>query len=95
MSGFAERMAALRLRFRERTGKDRFTLLAALATRDRQQLARTSHGLAGAAGIFGFGALGDAAQRIEDALDSDEPWSTIESHCDGLLAMIESATADA
>ncbi|CAN5351103.1 hypothetical protein BH10PSE2_BH10PSE2_28510 [soil metagenome] len=57
----------LRARFRARTATDREVLLS-LADGDRGAVAlrHIVHGLAGAAGIFGYAALSRAALEIDD-----------------------------
>lgn len=74
---FQLRMAELRRRFVERSRRDaehvrmfavrlgRGEPLAGDLLRD---LARTAHGLSGAAGVFGFDAISEAAHRLERCL---------------------------
>lgn len=74
---FADRLAALKLRFLDRSAQD---AVAIRSLRDRlrhgeplegevlRQLTHTAHGLSGAAGIFGFEAVSDAAHRVETVL---------------------------
>lgn len=80
---FLDRLAQLRRRFVERTQQD---AIAIAALRDRwrrgeplvgellREMTRAAHGLSGAAGIFGFEAISEAAHRLERSLRSlDEP----------------------
>jgi HPt (histidine-containing phosphotransfer) domain-containing protein len=94
MTEFAERMAALRVRFIARAAADREALLQALDTRDLGVLRRTSHGLAGTAGIFGFAALGNAAQQVEDALDAGAAWTEVQEHCRLLTEALATSPAE-
>ena len=71
MTGFEDRMAALRARFVERAGEDRAVMSAALHAGDHAAMRRIAHSLAGNAGIFGFTEITGAARAIEDALDID------------------------
>ena len=81
-------MAALRLRFRERARRDAGKLADALRALDPDGLRRVSHGLAGTAGIFGFHEVGDAAQRLEDALDAGEDWPALDRLCTALTDLL-------
>lgn len=81
---FLDRLAHLRRCFVERTRRN---AAAFRALRDRWQngepltgelleaLRRMAHGLAGAAGVFGFDAVSDAAHRLQDALRAPDPSS--------------------
>ncbi|MBD7941585.1 Hpt domain-containing protein [Brevundimonas guildfordensis] len=63
MSG--DPLEPLRLRFRERAGADSLALADALARADAPEIERLAHGLAGAAGLFGFVEVGDLAMQID------------------------------
>ena len=54
--------------FRERLEADRQKLAQLSDTGDLDQLKRIVHGLAGAAGTFGYGELGDIAIALDDDL---------------------------
>ena len=82
-------MAALRLRFRERASRDARTLAEALPGLERDVLRRTSHGLAGTAGIFGFHEIGDAAQLLEDAFDAVEDRPVLDRLCGELMDLLD------
>lgn len=60
-------LAALRARFIERTRQDGDALETAFRSGDDAVVQHLAHNLAGAAGVFGFGDLGDAARTIDDA----------------------------
>lgn len=71
---FRERMRALRVRFVERSRQDGAAIAALRARLEvgeglegdlARQLQRTVHGLSGAAGVFGFDSISDAAHRAE------------------------------
>ena len=63
MSG--DPLAALRLRFRARALADADALAIALGQSDDKQIEALSHGLAGAAGLFGFNEIGRQAKDID------------------------------
>ena len=86
MAEFEDRMAALRVRFRERVDSDLNVLRRALDEKDSDTIRTTSHGLVGTAGIFGFSNIGDAAARLEEAIDAGETWTAITDHCEILIA---------
>lgn len=74
---FQERMLALRTRFVERSREDGATIAALRARFEggeamegdlARQMQRTVHGLSGAAGVFGFDAVSEAAHRVERCL---------------------------
>jgi HPt (histidine-containing phosphotransfer) domain-containing protein len=56
----------LRARFRERAQADRLVLADALARGDAAAIERLAHGLAGAAGMFGYAEVGGLALQIVD-----------------------------
>lgn len=71
MSEFDARYAALRERFLARSVEDLGVIEAALKApheADREELRRTVHRLAGAAGTFGFADLSRIAGEADDAL---------------------------
>jgi HPt (histidine-containing phosphotransfer) domain-containing protein len=53
--------------FRTRLEDDRQTIAQLSDTGDLDELKRIVHGLAGAAGTFGYGGLGDIAIELDDA----------------------------
>lgn len=65
-------LAALRARFIDRTRKDGDALETAFRSGDDAVVEHLAHNLAGAAGVFGFGDLGDAARAIDDAYAAGE-----------------------
>lgn len=74
---FEARLVELRQRFIERTRRDgetirrlraRYAAGEALGGELLRDLCRTVHGLAGAAGVFGFDDISEAAHRAEIAL---------------------------
>ena len=74
MSEFDARFAALRERFLARSVGDLAIIEAALADldeADREELRRTVHRLAGAAGTFGYAELSRLAGEADDALMVD------------------------
>jgi HPt (histidine-containing phosphotransfer) domain-containing protein len=65
MTGFDDRMAGLRQRFRDRCGDRAEKLRSAMASGDAAALAAVAHDLAGSAGLFGFEELSREAQTCE------------------------------
>jgi HPt (histidine-containing phosphotransfer) domain-containing protein len=57
-------------RFRERLEADRQALAQLSDSHDTAELARVVHGLAGAAGTFGYSAVGEIAIELDDKLRS-------------------------
>ena len=82
MSAFDERMAALRQRFLARAAADRAALIEARLNADRAAICRIAHGLAGAAGTFGYPELSAAALRVEEAEEAEPP-------LEALLALLD------
>lgn len=70
MSEFDEKMEQLRTRFRARAGEDRAKLIIALQQGDRETVRHLAHGLSGSGGIFGFPEISQAAEALEDKVDS-------------------------
>ena len=66
---FDQRMAQLRERFVARAQDERAQLIAAIATMERSEIRRLSHGLSGSAGVFGYPEIGHDAQALEEAVD--------------------------
>jgi HPt (histidine-containing phosphotransfer) domain-containing protein len=60
-------LAPLRQKFRARSADDLTRLRLLLEENDAAELRRLAHGIAGAAGTFGFPALSKAAIVIDDA----------------------------
>lgn len=58
-------LAALRLRFKARALSDADGLTTALQQSNDEQIEGLAHGLAGAAGLFGFNAIGEQAKEID------------------------------
>lgn len=97
---FQERLMHLRRRFVERTRQDGATIrrlraeglhgvpLAGDLLRDLQ---RTVHGLSGAAGVFGFDSISDAAHRVERRLRA---FGGVEDDADHLLDALETELED-
>ena len=70
MTDLESRLAALRAAFIDRAAADLPILRAAIEAEDRGEAVRIAHRLAGAAGLYGFGAFGEAASRVEQALEA-------------------------
>lgn len=70
MAEIDARLAAIAERFAAAAGESAAAIEAALGREDWSELARLGHSLAGRAGMFGYGAIGDAARRIEEAVDA-------------------------
>ena len=93
MSEFETRMAALRLRFRDRAAEESKRIRDELAAGDRQTLGKSAHSLSGSAGLFGHAALGDAAEQVEIAIDEDLSMREIEPRAEILLTLLNEASA--
>lgn len=63
---FDERLNALKTRFRAFCGQEALRIRAHLAGTPEPDLAALVHGLAGAAGTFGYPEVGDAAIALDD-----------------------------
>jgi len=70
MTGFEEKLEALRARFVQRAAVDADAIAERATAGDWAAVRDVSHGLAGRAGMFGFAALSDAAKDLEDAVDA-------------------------
>lgn len=64
------RLAAIAERFAAQAGETAAEIEDALDRENWSELARISHSLAGRAGMFGYGAIGDAARRVEEAVNA-------------------------
>ena len=64
-----EALEALKVRFRSRCAEDQRRLQTIEADDDREGLKMLAHKIAGAAGVFGFDALGRAAREVEEQID--------------------------
>jgi len=102
---FEARLAELRLRFIERTRRDgdavrglrdRLAAGEPLAGDLLRDLCRTVHGLSGAAGVFGFDAISEAAHRAEVCLRAmDGPPGDPAPLLDALEAQLETVWSEA
>ena len=70
MAEIDARLAAIAERFAAQAGETVAEIATALDREDWPELARLSHSLAGRAGMFGYGAIGDAARSVEEAVDA-------------------------
>lgn len=77
-----QELAAIQERYRSRLRTTRDSLTAAITRRDRSMLQQMAHKLGGSAGTFGYSALAQAANSLEELLARDSTES----------GMIESAT---
>lgn len=66
-------LEALRRRFVERAKADADVLEQALLQGDRSEMERVVHGFAGAAGLFGYRALGEQAAVLDARFARREP----------------------
>ncbi|MDQ8028958.1 MAG: Hpt domain-containing protein [Brevundimonas sp.] len=69
----ADPLEAIRRRFRDRALADADALALALAADDMEQIEALTHGLAGAAGIFGFTGIGGLAKALDDQFSQQRP----------------------
>lgn len=70
MAEIDARLAAIAERFAAQAEETAAEIAAALDREDWSELARLGHSLAGRAGMFGYGAIGDAARKVEEAVDA-------------------------
>lgn len=70
MAEIDARLAAIAERFAAQAAETAADIGAALDRQDWSELARLGHSLAGRAGMFGYGRIGDAARRVEEAVDA-------------------------
>jgi len=89
MNDFDQRMAALRARFAGRCPTDAAALRAAWTVRDRAEMRRILHAVAGNAGVFGYPDLSASARRIEDAIEREAPEAEFSADLQVLLLDME------
>lgn len=89
MNDFDQRMAALRARFAGRCPTDAAALRAACTARDRAEMRRILHAVAGNAGVFGYPDLSASARRIEDAIEREAPEAEFAADLQNLLLEME------
>lgn len=82
----ADPLAELRPRFCERALRDANALEVALSASDPDQIEVLTHGLAGAAGLFGFTAIGVMAKSIDGRFADGEPPTS--AQVEALIALI-------
>ncbi|WP_447765551.1 Hpt domain-containing protein [Sphingopyxis panaciterrae] len=70
MAEIDARLAAIAERFAAQAAETSAAIAAALDGEDRSELARLTHSLAGRAGMLGYGAIGNAARAVEEAVDA-------------------------
>ena len=85
MAEIDARLAAIAERFAAQAGQTAAEIATALDREDWSELARLSHSLAGRAGMFGYAAIGEAARRVEEAVDARLSTDTIASLAQDLL----------
>ena len=88
MNDIDERLAAFSRLFAEQAGASAEAIENAANTGDVQRLQQLCHSLAGRAGMFGEAALGEAASRIEQALDAGQSPQSLSAAIDGLTALL-------
>lgn len=66
-------LAPLRARFQARAAIEAAALAEALAAGEAAEVERIAHGLAGAAGLFGFADVGAAAIAVDQAFAAGRP----------------------
>lgn len=82
------RLAAIAERFAAQAGETATAIAASLAREDWAELSRLSHSLAGRAGMFGYGAVGEAARAVEEAIDGGRPTAHIAGLTQALLGQL-------
>jgi HPt (histidine-containing phosphotransfer) domain-containing protein len=70
VSDFDDRFAQLRSRFAAQAQREAADLERLAAGGDWTGIRDLAHGLAGRAGMFGHGGIGDIAREVEEAIDA-------------------------
>ena len=91
MSGMERQMQEMRQRFQQRAASDRAAIEAALAAGDCPRLLPLAHGLAGVAGIFGYGEISSSASALEEALDADAEDEKVSLLAQALIGALDRA----
>lgn len=99
----ADAIALLRQRFRQRALEDASAIEAladaigdsARAPETRENVRRTAHKLAGAAGTFGYASIGESAAQLEDMAVSPETDEDLAEACRTVALQIRGAIAAA
>lgn len=90
MSDFDDRFARLRARFATGAAREAVELerLVGTGAADWHGIRDLAHGLAGRAGMFGHGPLGDIARGVEAAIDEgEEPREAVDRLVTALRAL--------
>ena len=82
-------METLRRRFHVRASDDRAGIADALRQGDRGRLLVLAHGLAGIAGIFGQGDVGNRAAALENAVEQGADEAMVQTLGDALVAALD------
>ena len=88
-----DRMAQFRQRFLARAVTDADGLSQELQAGSWDDIRRRAHSLAGNAGLFGFGAIGDMASALEQAIDQAEPQDAREARVRALVDSLKALPA--
>jgi HPt (histidine-containing phosphotransfer) domain-containing protein len=80
MSEISDKMADLRRRFAVRAYEDAARIQVAFEAGDHVEVRALAHRLAGAAGIFGFAEVGEAARALEDAPQDRDRIDALSAH---------------
>jgi len=88
MAEIDARLAAIAERFAAQASETAAEIDVALDRGDWAELARLGHSLAGRAGMFGYTAIGDAARRVEEAVDGGLSGEVIAGLTRNLLAQL-------
>jgi HPt (histidine-containing phosphotransfer) domain-containing protein len=70
VSDFDDRLAQLRTRFAAQARREATDIERLAAGGDWRGIRDLAHGLAGRAGMFGYGAIGEIARDVEEAIDA-------------------------
>ena len=83
------RLLGLRERFVSRLAQDRADIIRARKAGDNRTVRNIAHRLAGASASFGFPEIGEAAVRLEAAIDSGDDPGLARPAYDYLVATLE------
>ena len=82
-------LANLQERFVDRLAEDRAGLVRARGAGDAMAMRELAHRLAGVSASFGYPKIGDAAVRLQEAIDSAPEQELVHTAFDRLVSMLE------
>jgi HPt (histidine-containing phosphotransfer) domain-containing protein len=89
VTGMEDRLAQLRQRFLADCAEQAQAIRSAMDAREWMAVRDLCHSLSGRAGMFGFAAVGLAAQRLEERIDEDASEDERRRLAGGLLERLD------